>query len=211
MAAKRTRRPPVDAAPATEPRKAAAIDETRANPDAADGWEDIEGPGQIGAPRQRVHVSREAERASARAPREPKEFFSFESLQLEAPAPRPGMRQRWVRFDTGDTRDAMNFARKRREGWEPRPSETLPEGFASLKMEQGKLAGFVGVGGNVLCEMPEELVERRTVALRRLTESQQKGVESELKKVERPGISKFQRKMDRQVTFGSRRRPPVAA
>src|SRR3990167_1280939 len=75
---------------------------------------------------------------------------------LEAPPARPGMRQRWVRVGTMGKDDPVNSMRKFREGWKPRPVESVPKNFYYPKIASGAHAGFIGVEGMLLCEMPEK-------------------------------------------------------
>ena len=80
---------------------------------------------------------------------------------LEAPPKRPGYVQRWIRVGSRGTDDPTNIARKFREGWKPRPADTIPSHFHAPTISHGRYAGFVGVEGMVLCEMPEERNNQR--------------------------------------------------
>ena len=80
---------------------------------------------------------------------------------LAAPPPRPGFKQRWIRVAMYGQEDATNAARRLREGWKPRPSESLPSNFPLPTIAHGQWAGCIGIEGMILCEMPETLVDRR--------------------------------------------------
>lgn len=80
---------------------------------------------------------------------------------LAAPPARPGFKQRWIRVSMYGQEDATNAARRLREGWKPRPAESLPSNFPLPTISHGQWAGCVGIEGMILCEMPESLVERR--------------------------------------------------
>lgn len=76
---------------------------------------------------------------------------------LEAPPPRAGMEQRWIRFQNGDKPDPRNWSRKVREGWKPRPVSTVPEGFAPPTMRHGTAGEVIGVEDLILCERSERI------------------------------------------------------
>jgi hypothetical protein len=80
---------------------------------------------------------------------------------LAAPDPRPGFKQRWIRVAMYGQEDATNASRRLREGWKPRPAETLPSNFPLPTISHGQWAGCIGIEGMILCEMPETLVDRR--------------------------------------------------
>ena len=80
---------------------------------------------------------------------------------LEAPPPRPGFAQRWVRVGLEGRDDPTNTSRKFREGWKPRPATSVPPSYHSPTISHGKWAGCIGVEGMLLCEMPESLRDKR--------------------------------------------------
>ena len=57
--------------------------------------------------------------------------------------------------------DPVNSMRKFREGWKPRPVETVPKSFNFPKIGSGAHAGFIGVEGMLLCEMSEARGKKR--------------------------------------------------
>jgi hypothetical protein len=106
---------------------------------------------------------------------------------LDAPPPRSGMVQRWIRVESGGRADAMNASRKFREGWKPRPASTVPKGYHPPTINHGALAGVIGVDGLVLCEMPAEQNERRKLAMRSRIDGQTQAIDEQIHKVQQPG------------------------
>lgn len=80
---------------------------------------------------------------------------------LQAPPARQGMRQRWIRVGSGGRDDNVNLSRKWREGWRPRPLETMPSSYHAPTLNHSRFGAVVGVEGMILCEMPEERAKRR--------------------------------------------------
>lgn len=107
---------------------------------------------------------------------------------LEAPAPRKGFRQRWVRVGSMGQDDPTNTARKFREGWKPRPADSVPSTYHAPTISHGKWAGCIGVEGMILCEMPEKMALRRTEHYRNKTDTVTNAIESELQQQSRPGM-----------------------
>jgi len=107
---------------------------------------------------------------------------------LEAPPPRPGFAQRWIRVAVMGTEDPTNASRKFREGWKPRRAETVPPSYAVPTISHGKWAGAVGVEGSVLCEMPKKLKAKRDAVYRKKTDDVTDAIEGELQAQSRPGM-----------------------
>lgn len=99
---------------------------------------------------------------------------------LLAPDPRPGFVQRWVRIGTKGEDDPTNVAHKLREGWKPRPAESVPASFSVPTIAHGRWAGCVGVGEMVLMERPKALQEKRNDYYRNRTDRVTEGMEAEL-------------------------------
>jgi hypothetical protein len=106
---------------------------------------------------------------------------------LDAPPPREGMVQRWIRFESGGRTDAMNASRRVREGWKPRPANTVPRDYHPPTIQHGRLAGAIGVDGLVLCEMPFEQNERRKEVMRSRIDTQTKAIDEQIHMVQQPG------------------------
>jgi hypothetical protein len=105
---------------------------------------------------------------------------------LEAPPPRKGMRQRWVRVAIRGEDDATNVARKMREGWKPRSIDSVPTNFNLPTISQGEWVGCIGVEGMVLMEMPEQLATKRDKFFRDKTDRITTGIEADLQSKSNP-------------------------
>lgn len=118
---------------------------------------------------------------------------------LEAPPPRKGFRQRWVRVGSLGQDDPTNTARKFREGWKPRPSDTLPKGYHAPTISHGKWAGCVGVEGMILCEMPEKMARMRQQHFQAKTDAVTSAIDTELQKHSHPNMEITQSRKTRVV------------
>lgn len=107
---------------------------------------------------------------------------------LEAPAPRTGFVQRWIRVGTGNSDDPTNTARKFREGWKPRPASSIPSSYHAPTIQHGKWVGCIGVEGMLLCEMPETMVKKRADHYAARTDLVTNTIAAELQKQSRPGM-----------------------
>lgn len=100
---------------------------------------------------------------------------------LAAPDPRPGMVQRWVRISTRGVDDPRNVNMRTREGWSPRPAETIPTDFVMDTGTPGQQeAGRFIVDDLLLCEMPEETYAQRRAYYDGLTAQQMDAVNQDL-------------------------------
>lgn len=118
---------------------------------------------------------------------------------LEAPAPRKGFRQRWIRVGSMGQDDPTNTARKFREGWRPRPAESVPASYHAPTIGHGKWAGCIGVEGMVLCEMPEKLAAKRTAHYQAKTDSVTGAISEELQRQSHPNMEITQERKTRVV------------
>lgn len=107
---------------------------------------------------------------------------------LAAPPARKGFVQRWVRVGMLGVDDPTNVARKMREGWKPRPPDTIPADFQLPTISHGEWSGCIGVEGSVLMEMPESLAKKRRDATDARTKLVTESLEHELQKQSRPGM-----------------------
>tara|TARA_R100000734_G_C3287767_1_gene80138 strand:+ start:133 stop:597 length:465 start_codon:yes stop_codon:yes gene_type:complete len=120
---------------------------------------------------------------------------------LEAPPARPGYKQRWIATKILGVDNPTNWAKRRREGWEPRKPETIPGDFHAPTINHGTYQGYVGIEGMVLCEMPEEMVTQRNEYYQQKTDSQMTAVKNDLNRIEQPG-NPIQRDHKSSVTRG---------
>ena len=106
---------------------------------------------------------------------------------LEAPAPRPGYKQRWIATMVLGQETPTNVAKRLREGWQPRDPKTVKNAGHYPTIEHGKFAGYIGIEGMLLCEMPEEMVNERNLYYAQMTENLMRSVQADIHKVEQPG------------------------
>lgn len=131
-----------------------------------------------------------------------------EPSNLLAPDPRPGFVQRWIRIDVrGDGRDTMNYSRALREGWQPRPVDSIPAAYHPPIKGNGMHVGNLVVHDLVLCEMPEErfalIKERKRLRTVRQNQAIDGNVFREF------GKGKDLLEVSRKSTVTRGRRPPV--
>ena len=130
-----------------------------------------------------VHESREQDLRDSEDTHDDEDEVWTQSLSLDAPPARKGMRQRWVRFYVGGREDHNNISRKFKDGWKPREAATVPKNFSAPIIEAGRFAGFIGVHGAVLCEIPEKRAQAREKYYSNLTRARTEALESQLQRV----------------------------
>jgi hypothetical protein len=95
-----------------------------------------------------------------------------EPTNLDAPAPRQGFVQRWVRdLVAADSRDS-NWAKRYAEGWRPREPETVGDTYRYMIGRSSGGQGVLRIGNNVLCEMRVEAAQQRAAFYRNKLEVQ---------------------------------------
>ncbi len=110
------------------------------------------------------------------------------SSALDAPPPRPGMTQRWIRTAVGLSADPKNVSRKIREGWQPRLASTTPEGYSPPTIAFQQFGEVIGVEDVILCERPLKMTQQRNAYYRKKTQRMTQAVEEDLHRVEVPGL-----------------------
>tara|TARA_S200002703_G_scaffold149479_1_gene147094 strand:- start:281 stop:739 length:459 start_codon:yes stop_codon:yes gene_type:complete len=124
--------------------------------------------------------------------------------KLEAPDAPIGFKHRWVRTAIRGEDDKTNVHSKLREGWEPVRADQYPELADRYPViEDGKNAGVIGVGGLMLCRIPEETVEERTEYYRDQTRNQMRSVDENLMREQHPSMPIHNDRQSR-VTFGGK-------
>lgn len=128
-----------------------------------------------------VHATREAVETRVDLHAEFDANRVLNNTYLEAPPPRPGFRQRWVMDGTGadsDNTAQRNWWMKTRHGWSVRDPETVPPDlrhlYPSVKLGSGQDA--IRVAKQVLCEIPVQVMQQRTLAVRDLIARQNQAV-----------------------------------
>lgn len=122
------------------------------------------------------------------------------SSSLEAPQPPEGYVFRWIRTEVRGYQDSKNVSGRMREGYEPVRAEDYPN-FDAPTIEDGKHAGVIGVGGLMLCKVPEEIAESRAEYFARQTADQMTAVDNDLMKEQHPSMPISNERQSR-VTFG---------
>ena len=107
--------------------------------------------------------------------------------ELEAPEPRDGYTQRWIRIRHGNTEDAKNSMKKFREGWLPRELQTVPAGYAPPTFLHSKLGELIGVDDLILCEMPIKKAMQRNAYYNDRKNRMIEGIENDLRNVSQGG------------------------
>tara|TARA_R100001594_G_scaffold150490_1_gene211904 strand:- start:1954 stop:2436 length:483 start_codon:yes stop_codon:yes gene_type:complete len=128
---------------------------------------------------------------------------------LDAPPPRDGMSQKWVSTSILGQDVSHHVLKRQREGWTPRPADTVPSNFPTPTLEHGKWKGCIGIEGMVLCEMPVEMVESRREYYSGKAREQMAFTERELSQAERAGGIPIDRQYDTSSEGGGRKLAPM--
>jgi len=133
---------------------------------------------------------------------------------LDAPPPRPGMGQKWVRVELNGTADQINLLSKVREGWMPRDPATVASDFPVPTLAHGRLGNVISVVGMVLMEMPLGRIAQRNAHYEAKKKLMTAAIEGDLNKAsaERKVGSGFGEIQHEQVSMPvrERREPRVA-
>lgn len=127
-----------------------------------------------------VHQTHEAQSRAQSVVHETEDTPWIRGASLDMPPARPGMDQRWIRTESGGKADPVNWSRKQREGWRPRPADTVAEDFPVPRIEHGRFAGSIGVEGMILCERSMALSERRAKHVRDQIDMRTKAINHDL-------------------------------
>jgi hypothetical protein len=131
--------------------------------------------------RTREHDTRVDEVSEERATHRARPVPSWvRPSSLDAPPPRPGMVQRWIRTIVRGADDPRNVNQKMREGWRPREISTIPETYLLNASKADAKAGHFVMDDLLLCEMPQETYDQRAAYYRRQANMQMAAVEHDL-------------------------------
>ena len=162
------------------------------------------------------HEGRESQSDARNTPRyETADFTWRPPTSLDAPEPRPGYAQRWIRTGfRGGEHDTLNIQGKDREGWRPRDPKTIHAGDAYFLSNNVQMAGSeLRVGNLVLHEIPEQVLNAKRRYITDKTRQLELGVASDTEKASREGVKAglppIIREERANVTTG--RRPPTMA
>lgn len=120
---------------------------------------------------------------------------------LPEPEPQPGWRFRWIATEVLGQRVPQNVSKKIREGWEPVKAVDHPE----LMLAEDK-NGNVEMGGLLLCKMPEEKTEARSVHYNQQAKAQMESVDNNFMRNSDPRMplfSEMKSSTTRGVGFGN--------
>lgn len=132
-----------------------------------------------------VHSSPEREAAASRNPQRERAIEWRPANTLDAPPPRAGKEQRWIRFQLGANADPQNVSRKLRDGWAPRKIETVTEDYNPPTIAHGSLGSVIAVGDLLLCERSREIGMARRKYFREKQARQIAASKHKIKGVER--------------------------
>lgn len=103
------------------------------------------------------------------------------SSNLDAPPPRPGYVQQWVRYEIDGKTDGPNLAKKLGpERWRPRRKETVPGGYSPATTSHAQLGDIIAAAGMVLCERPISVQQQRDAYYARVQQDQIDGINKNL-------------------------------
>ena len=123
---------------------------------------------------------------------------------LETPEPPAGIHYRWVRTAVRGEEDRKNVHYRFREGYVPvKPEEG--NGYHLPTINEGEHAGTVGIGGLILCKIPQATIDERNAYYESRTSAQMEAVDNDLMKDEHPAMP-ITRERKTQVTFGGSKR-----
>jgi hypothetical protein len=139
-----------------------------------------------------MHQTRESQSDARNTPRMSVPDIDWRSpMALDAPPPRPGFEQRWIRMTLkGGEHDVQNVNTKSRLGWTPRDPTTIPEGqlFSSISTQAGAHGGVIRVGNMVLHEIDKRLLKRqRQINMAKAQAQEEAVVRSDTDKASREG------------------------
>ena len=119
---------------------------------------------------------------------------------LDAPPAPTGFRHRWVRAETLGFNDTKNVSGRMRQGYELVRADEYPDSDFP-RVEDGKYAGVIGVGGLVLTRVPEEIAKQRQDYYAKQGTEQVQALDNDLMKEQHQSMPI---NIDRQsrVTFG---------
>jgi|TARA_R110000803_G_scaffold38069_3_gene82174 hypothetical protein len=128
---------------------------------------------------------------------------------LDAPPCREGMVQRWVSTSILGKDMTHHVMKRRREGWIPRPADTVPSSFPVPSMDYGQWKGCVGIEGMILCEMTEDMAAQRNEYYRNKSRDAMAFTERDLAREEKAGGVPIEREFSSGAEGGGRRLTPM--
>lgn len=161
-----------------------------------------------------MHEARGSESDARNTPRTDTSDFTYKrGSNLDAPAPRPGYIQRWVRSEFRNEHDNLNWLSKQREGWAPRDPSTVPDHENWYVPGRHQDKAVIRVGGMVLMEIDERRLRAKRKAIDEQSTRQAQAVAQDLDKISREGMRDGAAPIVREerVNVSTGRRPPTMA
>jgi hypothetical protein len=156
---------------------------------AANDFRETSGRLRDGRERMAMHESRDAEVDARTTTRSTTADYTYRrGTSLDAPPPRPGYVQRWIRCEFRTETDGQNWQAKMREGYSPRDPSTVPDAEIFFGSHKHGDKAVIRVGGLILCEAPEQLIRAKRNAIREVTRRQEESVNLETDKASREGV-----------------------
>ena len=115
--------------------------------------------------------------------------------------PPPGKTFRWIRSDILGQPDKTNISKRFNEGFKPVTAESFPNGHGLPVVDEGRHSGVIGVGGLILCEIDNKILEQRRNYYKNMTDNQMRAIENDLMREENPAMP-ITRELKTRVTFG---------
>jgi hypothetical protein len=125
--------------------------------------------------------------------------------RLDAPPPRAGFRNRWVRFRAGNDEDAEHFEEKLEEGWRPVKRSRARRVHELTATTHGKYGQYYVKRGLILMEIPEALEIQRDRYFKQVQRDMNRGVDRNLFKINHRVMPLLQPERKSRVTTVARR------
>lgn len=101
---------------------------------------------------------------------------------LDAPEPRPGYTQRFVRYRAGNQDDIENIEKAMDQGWRPRERATVKRSHELTARSSGQYGKYYVKRGLMLMEMPIKVAQQRNAFYRKKLLTMTKSVDQDMLK-----------------------------
>lgn len=143
----------------------------------------------------RTHIERDSEVPTSWRP----------PSALDAPPPRPGYANRWIRYRSGNDEDAEHFEQALEEGWRPVKRSRVRQVHELTATTHGKYGQYYVKRGLILCEIPEGLEIQRSRYFNKLKQDMNRGVDRNLFKINHRVMPLLQPERSTRVSMSARR------
>lgn len=120
---------------------------------------------------------------------------------LPTPEPRDGLKFRWVRTSTMGNEDNKNVSSRFREGYTPVKTVDFPE-LHVMSDHNSRFPENIEVGGLLLCSIPAEYAEERTVGQLEQATAQIEAVDRNYLRESDPRMPVLRPERSTKTTFG---------